>query len=311
MKESKESYYDILGLTEACTKEDIKKAYIDLCKNYHPDKLPSDTPEGAKKFIAERMSLINEAYEMLKDENNRKNYDISITSRRHESKEREHKPSHQEYSKPARESRIEDLLEPSLLEKALKQLEFDEVQFDQQLKTTISNIEKKYSKHLRSIKNHIPGSLEVVDSSMKLEKSIGYGFAAFIALWLIPLGSVLTFLGWPLLFIFGILFIQTISSPVYRSDYVREVKEAKSKRDVGVANFKAKIDERINYFKRIPIYSIDYEFVRELSSKDRLLLVKAIKQREDAEKAEKSVQSTVKVVAAIGLFAIFLGSISN
>jgi hypothetical protein len=122
---------------------------------------------------------------------------------------------------------------------------------------------------------------------------------------------VLSILGWIALTIFGILFIQAISTPVYRSDYVKEVKEAKAKRDSEITLFNTNINERINYFKTIPIYSIDYDFTRKLSPRDRLLLVKAMKQREDAEKAEKSLQSTVKVVATIGLLAIFLGSISS
>ncbi|NJM74739.1 MAG: DnaJ domain-containing protein [Acaryochloridaceae cyanobacterium RU_4_10] len=311
MKESKESYYDVLGLTDRCTKEDIKRAYIELCKNYHPDKLPSETPEGARKFIAERMALINEAYEVLKDEVSRKSYNISINSRIYENSQTEYKSNYQEHRDPSRENSIEDLLEQSILEDALKQLEFEEKQFDQIFRASISTIEKKYSKHLKTIKKHVPGSFDIVDSSMKLEKSIGYGFAAFIALWLVPLGYALSFVGWLLLIVFGILFIQTISSPVYRSDYVKEVKEAKAKRDIGVVQFKASINGRINYFKGIPIHSINYGFVRELSSRDRLLLVKALKQREDAEQAEKSVQSTIKVAAAIGLLAIFLGSISS
>jgi hypothetical protein len=311
MKESKESYYEILGITEKCKREDIKRAYIELCKNYHPDKLPPDTPEGARNFIAERMSLINEAYEVLKNENSRNNYDRIIESQTYNSSKKDYRDSRQDYHQSSHENNIDDLFEQSLLENALKQLEYEERQFDHQLRVTISNIEKKYSKHLKNIKSHIPGSLEVIDSSMKLEKSIGYGMGAFIALWFVPLGSVLSILGWIALTIFGILFIQAISTPVYRSDYVKEVKEAKAKRDSEITLFNTNINERINYFKTIPIYSIDYDFTRKLSPRDRLLLVKAMKQREDAEKAEKSLQSTVKVVATIGLLAIFLGSISS
>lgn len=311
MRESKESYYDIFGVAQNCTKDDIKHAYIELCKNYHPDKLPPNTPEGAKKFISERMVLINEAYEVLKDENRRNQYDSKINIQVSNPRKDAGRDGHQRNDTPTGNNDINELFNQALLERALVDLEFEEKQFDRDLKTTILNIEQKYSRHLRIIKNHIPGSIEVNDSSMKLEKSIGYGFAAFIALWLVPLGGFISVIGWILLILFGAFLIKAVSSPVYRSDYVKEVKTAKAIREQGLMQFKNTINERVNYFKRIPIYSINYGFVQNLLPRDRLLLVKALKQREDAEKAEKSVQSTIKVAAAIGLLAIFLSSISS
>jgi DnaJ domain len=310
MRESKESYYEILGVSENCTRDDIKKAYIDRCRNYHPDKLHPDTPEGAKKFIAERMSLINEAYGILKDEAIRKQYDREFNASKYSVKDEPRARQH-EASTPRRESSIDELLEPSVLENALLQLELDEKQFDYQLRTNISNIERKYSKHLKTIKKHIPGSLDVVDSSMKLEKSLTYGLAAFIGLWLIPLGISLSLYGWGLFLVFGFLLIKIVMLPVYRSDYVKEVRDEKARRDISVAKFQSNINERVNHFKRIPIHSINRYFIKDLSPRDRLLLVKALKQREDMEKAEKAVQSTVKVATAIGLLAVFLGAIGG
>jgi curved DNA-binding protein CbpA len=323
MRELNESYYDILRVAENCNKEDIKKAYIELCKNYHPDKLTSDTPEGAKKFIAARMSIINEAHEVLKNENIRRQYDAEMRYKSSSNNDREeirYKSSENnrecrsrnssrehEHCKSNFEDSIENLLEENLLQNALKQLELNELRFYQELKTTISNLESKYSKNLKTIKNHSPGSLQIMDSSMKLEKSLTYGFASFIGLWLVTLGSILSLIGWVILFVFGILFIQNISLPVYKSDYVKAVKAAKSRRDNGLAQFKLSIDERINHFKRIPIYSINYEFIKKLSLRDRLLLVKALQLREDAQKAEESVQSALKVATAIGILALCTG----
>jgi curved DNA-binding protein CbpA len=311
MRESKESYYDIFGVAENCTKDDIKHAYIELCKNYHPDKLPPNTPEGAKKFISERMVLINEAYEILKDENKRRQYDIKINIQVSNPRKDAYRDEYQRNDTPTGVNDINELFNQALLERALVELEFEEKQFDNDLKNALISIEKKYSRHLRSIKNHISGSIEVNDSSMKLEKSIAYGFATFVALWIVPLGGFLSVIGWIFLILFSAFFIKAVSSPVYRSDYVKEVKTAKAIRDQGLIQFKNTINQRINYFKKIPIYSINYEFVHNLLPRDRLLLVKALKQREDTEKAEKSVQSTIKVAAAMGLLAIFLSSISS
>ena len=42
------SHYDVLKLSPMATSSDIKKAYIKLCKRFHPD-INSD-PEAAEKF---------------------------------------------------------------------------------------------------------------------------------------------------------------------------------------------------------------------------------------------------------------------
>lgn len=59
-------YYKILGVNKKSTKDEIKKAYRKLSKKYHPDV----NPEGDEKF-----KEISEAYEILSDDNKRKNYD--------------------------------------------------------------------------------------------------------------------------------------------------------------------------------------------------------------------------------------------
>lgn len=51
--------YKVLGVSRDATKEEIKKAYRQKGKEYHPDLHPND-PEATKK-----MSEINEAYDML------------------------------------------------------------------------------------------------------------------------------------------------------------------------------------------------------------------------------------------------------
>jgi curved DNA-binding protein CbpA len=62
-------YYEILGLDGKATSEDIKKAYRELAKKYHPDINRSSTSE-------ELFKLISEAYEVLSDETKRTQYDL-------------------------------------------------------------------------------------------------------------------------------------------------------------------------------------------------------------------------------------------
>ncbi|GEP96269.1 DnaJ C-terminal domain-containing protein [Chitinophaga cymbidii] len=62
-------YYKILGVDKKASAADIKKAYRKLAVKYHPDKNPDD------KLAEEKFKELNEAYEVLSDEEKRKKYD--------------------------------------------------------------------------------------------------------------------------------------------------------------------------------------------------------------------------------------------
>lgn len=64
----KRDYYEVLGLGRAATKEEIKKAYRRLARQYHPDLNKAADAEA-------RFKEINEAYEVLSDEQRRSAYD--------------------------------------------------------------------------------------------------------------------------------------------------------------------------------------------------------------------------------------------
>lgn len=64
------NYYETLGVSKTCTQDDIKKAYRKLAVLYHPDKVKTNSEDVTQKFIE-----INEAYEVLKDEQKRNIYD--------------------------------------------------------------------------------------------------------------------------------------------------------------------------------------------------------------------------------------------
>lgn len=67
-------YYEILEVDENATEEEIKKAYRDLAKKYHPDKQQNETEEE-KAEAAEIMKQINEAKEVLLNTEERKKFD--------------------------------------------------------------------------------------------------------------------------------------------------------------------------------------------------------------------------------------------
>jgi len=61
-------YYGVLGVSADATPEEIKAKFRQLAKEYHPDK--SKDEKSAEKFAE-----INKAYEILSDEETRKDYD--------------------------------------------------------------------------------------------------------------------------------------------------------------------------------------------------------------------------------------------
>ncbi|KAG6419060.1 hypothetical protein SASPL_121269 [Salvia splendens] len=63
--------YDLLGVTQSANASEIKKAYYKLSLKHHPDKNPD--PESKKFFVK-----IANAYEILKDEATREQYDYAI-----------------------------------------------------------------------------------------------------------------------------------------------------------------------------------------------------------------------------------------
>ena len=72
----KKNYYEILEVDKNASKEIIDKAYKTLAKRYHPD---LQTQEG-KEQKEEMMKKVNEAYDVLSDENKRTAYNQQLAS---------------------------------------------------------------------------------------------------------------------------------------------------------------------------------------------------------------------------------------
>lgn len=68
------NYYKILGIAKNATRSEIRKAYLQKAKQYHPDL--NHSPDSLPKF-----KQIQEAYQILYDQNSRSQYDSSLNNR--------------------------------------------------------------------------------------------------------------------------------------------------------------------------------------------------------------------------------------
>ncbi len=70
-----EDYYKILGIPRTASTSDIRSAYLRLAREVHPDRFPdpAERDEADRRF-----QLINEAFNHLRDEDQRREYDKNL-----------------------------------------------------------------------------------------------------------------------------------------------------------------------------------------------------------------------------------------
>jgi molecular chaperone DnaJ len=64
-------YYDVLGVSPGAGADEIKRAYRQLARRYHPDISGDDRAQAFKE--------LNRAYEVLRDSSRRRHYDRSLS----------------------------------------------------------------------------------------------------------------------------------------------------------------------------------------------------------------------------------------
>lgn len=81
-KLKKQNFFEILGVEESSSSGELRKAYFQLVKRYHPDRLPADAEPSLRALCEEVFASINEAHSMLSDQEKREEYEAEIALER-------------------------------------------------------------------------------------------------------------------------------------------------------------------------------------------------------------------------------------
>ena len=78
----KQNFFERLGVSPKSKEAEIKKAYSDLAKILHPDKLPQDAPEALRKLAQSTFDKIQAAYDVLSNQMQKDKYVAELEGRR-------------------------------------------------------------------------------------------------------------------------------------------------------------------------------------------------------------------------------------
>lgn len=168
------NYYDILEVSPKASKEIIEKAYKVLAKRYHPDLQQQDN----KKEAEEKMKLINEAYEVLSDDEKRKEYDDKL--KLEEQLEKDYQKMQQEeiQEDDSDEIEYEELQDRVMTKQQMKEEKRAAKEFQEQQ-------DRLYRNYMRSLGYRIKERW-TFKKFLKLIEVLIIFFIAIVLIWLFP-----------------------------------------------------------------------------------------------------------------------------
>lgn len=73
------NYFELLGVSQSSSINEIKRAYITLAKEFHPDRIPNSAGRELRRMAEELFAQLTEAHNVLIDEQKRAEYIQKIT----------------------------------------------------------------------------------------------------------------------------------------------------------------------------------------------------------------------------------------
>ncbi|MDH4258318.1 MAG: DnaJ domain-containing protein, partial [Candidatus Aminicenantes bacterium] len=71
-------FYQILNVPRTASQKEVKKAYFELARNYHPDRFDRDLPAEIREMVEEVFGIITSAFQTLTNEEEKQGYDAKL-----------------------------------------------------------------------------------------------------------------------------------------------------------------------------------------------------------------------------------------
>lgn len=184
-------YYEILEVNKKASKEVIDKAYKVLAKKYHPDLQKEENKLSAKT----KMQEVNEAYEVLSNDEKRKEYDIEL-ERIEKQKIEEEVIKKQQYQQEYEQNVYKDIDENEQYDNTTtngnytipftkKQIKEQEKREKAERKRIIEEEQARYRNYLRSMGYRVKEKW-TWKRFFKLLKALLILAIAFLIIWIFP-----------------------------------------------------------------------------------------------------------------------------
>ncbi|MDG2990591.1 serine/threonine protein kinase [Candidatus Synechococcus calcipolaris G9] len=205
---------------------------------------------------------------------------------------------------------------PGRMRSVSEKLKQQQDDFEREYKEAIKNIEKEKKAKLsnfskKQIEGSTIGAKFIVFISGSMQCLLGYYAIQLGGLMVVFACLWITFWGLVTLMMIS---LPTVSEKTYskiwkiKNDAEEHKKNTKKEFEKKQDQFKQKMRESINHFKRIPANTLTEEYIVTLSDEDQFLLLQAIQEREDRDKFDKNVRVGLKALAATGvLVSLFTG----
>lgn len=319
-----DDYYQLLGLSPRASKAEIKAAFLQLCKEYHPDKLPPGTPEKARHLVEEHFKKINEAYQVLSEQEAPPAFNPTAWQT-----EEEHPPQTPPYYR--------DIFNPQKMNSVSERLERDRHEIELVYQRRLQDIHQTINQRMGALGIQTQ-HLHAMTGQGKASIVIFYGILSIVslvimqgiliiirqawinqhpALWLmLALLFLVALIG---IFAFGFMtvkscFIPVVSQAIFNQSQQinKELKNATTKANLNrleaEQRWQQHIRHQIDFYKTIPIYKLTPDYVATLDAEHQFFLLQALRERPDFGQLDQSLREVAQITISMGIMNMIFGA---
>jgi hypothetical protein len=302
-------YYELLGLSPQASKAEIKAAFLQQCKEYHPDKLPPGTPEKARRLVEEHFKKINEAYQILSEPNTPT-------------------PEPPQYR---------GIFNPHTMSSVSERLEHQRHEIQLEYKRHLDDIEQTIHRRLAALGLH-EKDLKAITLQGKISFILFYSVLALFSLSILQIISAIINQAWvnrtpflslilALVFLValvglfgaGFMAIKSCLIPIVSQRVFNQAQQIKKEMQQALTNAKLKYEKnhstwqqhlraQIDFYKTVPIYTLTCDYVTTLDAEHQFFLLQALRERSDFGQLEASLRDVAQITISMGIMNMLFGS---